>query len=305
MTELGGAEERDTSGVGVAVLAHTDSPQLRRLLRALHPLPVVVHWDRRSPAGPLRAIEQDAPPGVSFARRYATAWGSLDSVRAELWAMRQLLEHPRVNHVAVVSGSDFPVVSPQGIATVLARYEDRSLVKTFRLPFDRWGPSGGLDRYQRLHWRVGGRDLSLPVSRDLPEGLALAGAAVQKILCRTHIEKIHHVVSRRPEILRRWRRVWLPDETLIASLLLGDGLVCDDPEELVNDLPWYIDWGAGGPSPRWLGRADLPAIRAERDERRAPGRTPLLFLRKVGTGHGDDLVDVLESDWLGLTPGQP
>jgi len=286
-----------TSRLGVVVIAHADPVQLARLLRSLAPLPTVVHCDRRTQPAVYSRMQEGAPGDVVFARRYATPWGSLASVRAELWAIREIIGRPGIRHVAVLSGSDYPTARARELSSALREYEGRSLIYSFPLPYGPWGAHGGLDRFDRVHWRVGRRDVSLPIARPLPAGLAKAGSAVQKILSREHASRILRALDDRPEIMRHWRRVWLPDETLVASLLHGDDLVCDAHVDLVQESPWYVDWSAGGPSPKWLDLSDLPAITRQRSERAARGGAPLLFVRKVGTRYSGPLLDFIDREW--------
>jgi hypothetical protein len=135
--------------------------------------------------------------------------------------------------------------------------------------------------------------LVLPVPRRLPSNLVLAGGSQSKILARHHVAALVRAVERRPDLVRRWRHTWIPDETFVYSLLHTPDLVPHWEEERVRASAWVIPWpDASVKSPPWLTAADLDVLRrACEDPRSGPLR---LFARKFATDVDTAVLDELD-----------
>jgi hypothetical protein len=284
-----------TPRLGCVILAHSDAPQLRRLVDRLDPLPCVVHCDRSTDAAVFADMRDSRSARVSFLPRTRTPWGGTGLMLAELAGLRRLLEDSSVTHLAVLSGSDYPLLDPPGIARALDRVGDRSLAPSRRLPIDLWGPGGGRERYERMHWVVRKHDVWLPVNRSLPTPLVPAGGSAQKVLARRHAAAMLTYLDARPDILRHWRHVWIPDETLIPSLLQSPTGIVESPAEVLFEHLWFMDWaGDGHRGPRVLGIDDLAPLKEVAAGRARRGELPPLFMRKCVTGISDALMDAVD-----------
>ena len=283
----------DSSRVAVLMLVHQDPIQFHRSVDALAPFPVVVHCDVATPVGEYEAMQRALRPDVSFIERSRTPWGAWSAVEAELDCLEAAVRSTSAQHFVMVSGSDYPLASTEVISDALARYEGRSLVAMFPMPFANWGPDGG---FQRLHYRyvvIGERPTRLPYRRKLPDGLRYAGASVSKILCREHAEALLEVRRSRPDLVRFWRPSRSADETFIATMLAS--FVITDPGDVVVASPWYLDWqGVGNNSPKWLDDSDWEAI-VERGHDDTVG-APLLFARKFSTTKSAGLLDRIDRE---------
>jgi hypothetical protein len=279
------------------VLAHNDAPQVRRLIAALDPFPVVLHCDSRTTESVYAEMTADLPDRVQLLPRLATGWARWENVAAELAGYQVALDTTDSPHIAVLTGSDYPLESTSTIASYLVDRDGMSITPFRPLPLPKWGRSGGFARLRYPHWVVGKRMLRLPVPRRLPGDLTPAGGSQLKVLSRHHTKRVLEVRRERPDLERFWRRSWIPDETFVASVLCSASLVPDWQEHNIGTNLWFIDWAGGWQkSPRWLTSSDAAAVLAAR---RKPNDTKL-FARKFSSQHSGGLLDAI--DQLRLQP---
>ncbi len=288
-----GAPTTERAELACVVLAHEAPHQVRRLVTALAPLPVFLHVDARVAAPLYAELTRDLPDHVAVTERVATAWATFGAVRAELVAYEQVLAQSSATHVALMSGSDYPLLSVDDISRVLTPLLGRSIADFRPLPIPYWGMSGGLGRLRYFHWAWHRHVVRLPVPRRVPSGLVLAGGPVQKILARHHVEALLRAVRDRPELPRFWRRAWAPDETFAATIMSSPSLVPDWADQHVDELAWLIDWRQKGiKGPPWLTLEHLDFVRA------AHGTTdsvvPKMFARKFHPQLSAELLDAVD-----------
>ncbi|GAB48109.1 beta-1,6-N-acetylglucosaminyltransferase [Mobilicoccus pelagius] len=284
-----------TTPLAVVVLAHDRPQHLHRLVDALHPFPIFLHVDASVPDARHAELVSDLPERVRLLPRVRTEWAGVGLVVAELLGYRAALEETDASHIAVLSGSDYPLHDADGLTARLAHAGDRSLVAFHDLPYDRWGPMRGYDRFVFVNrpWRR--HRLFLPLPRPWPRGIHPAGGSALKVLSRTHAERVVTVVAERPDIRRYFTGVWIPDETLVPSVLTSPEFSPYWDEEVADvPQPWFIDWSqAPTQSPEWLIDDHFDAI--ARAARRPDGP---LFARKFGDG-SDALLDRIDVELRG------
>jgi hypothetical protein len=211
------------------------------------------------------------------------------------------------SHVAVLTGTDYPVMSTAAIADALGGMLGRSITESSPLPIPQWGHGGG---YWRLRYRFGAwrkHMLWLPVPRRLPSGIVFAGGSQLKVLAREHVEAVVRTVQARPDLVRYWRSTWIPDETFVYSVLHTPELVPGFLERRVEGNAWYIRWdGAARKSPPWLTSADLPELARRRSE--PPGGVPTFFARKFSSADPavlDEIDSLRAGPVASAEPGSP
>jgi hypothetical protein len=275
------------------VLAHSDPVQVRRLIAALDPFPVFLHCDAGTPENVFEEMTADLPGRVRVLRRFRTAWARWGLVAAELEGYREALATTRASHVALMSGSDYPLRSTEDISRLLERVSGQSVAWSRPMPVPNWGLRGGHWRLQFRYaaWRK--HMLVLPVPRPLPSGLVLAGGSQSKILARDHAAALLAAVDSHPHLARRWRHTWIPDETFVYSILHTPDLVRGWVEERVRASAWVIRWPDGSvKSPPWLTSADLDVLRQACEDPRS-GQLRF-FARKFGTDVDTSVLDMLD-----------
>ncbi|WFR66460.1 hypothetical protein P9139_16845 [Curtobacterium flaccumfaciens] len=98
---------------------------------ALAPFPVLLHCDAGTPDDVFAAMTADLPGRVQVLPRMRTGWAKWENVAAEVAGYRAALASTDAGHVAVLTGSDYPLASADEIAGLLAaNRDDRSSTST-------------------------------------------------------------------------------------------------------------------------------------------------------------------------------
>jgi hypothetical protein len=276
------------------ILAHADPTHLHRLIAALDPFQVFLHIDARTPDATFAAMTADLPSRCTLLERTATPWAQWGIVSAELEGYRAALETTDATHIAVLSGSDYPLASATEIAGYLECHIGRSFAEVHELPFEQWGWSGGFARLRYRHWVFKKRMLRLPLPRRLPQGITFTGGSQSKVLAREHARAVVEVADKHPKLTRFWRRTWVPDETFVYSILNTPPFVPGWKKQLVQDNLWWIGWdGLRHKSPPWLDMTHRDVLLNRQD----PGdsQVPVLFARKFSTERSTPLLDAIDS----------
>lgn len=282
-----------TAAPACVVLAHEDPVQVRRLVEALDPFPVFLHCDVRTPDDVHGAMIEGLPSRVRLLDRQRTGWARWENAAAEIAGYRAALAQTDATHVAVLTGSDYPLATPDEIRALLEAHRGRSFLITHPLPHPDWR-GGGWSRFRYRHWAWRKHMLRLPVPRRLPRDVVLTGGSQMKLISREHAQAVLDVVDARPDLVRFWRRAWIADESLVPSILNSPALVPGFADEHVEHSPWYIGWdGTRMKSPPWLTTAD--AARLLDRWTGAGDELPQVFARKFSTERSSDLLDLVDA----------
>lgn len=286
------------ANLAVVILAHDRPQNTHRLVAALDPFPVFLHVDAAAEDDMFAAMTRDLPSRAHVLPRVVTGWASAGLAVAELIGYRHALAHSDATHVALLSGSDYPLRSADAIRARLAANPGRSFVSFHDLPYRRWGVLRGYDRFlfRQRPWRR--HRLINPLPRPWPRDIRPSGGSQMKVLSRPHAQRVVDVMRARGDLRRFFSTVWIPDEVLVASVLTSPDLNPGWARQVApGETPWFIDWGRSTrQSPRWLGPQDFPAIAAA--ARRPDGA---LFARKFGPGSAQ-LLDRIDAE---LRSGAP
>ncbi len=277
------------SRVAYVVLAHKEP----ELLAA--PAPVLLHIDSATSRTTYRWMVTGLPEQVRLLPRRRSRWGGFGQVLAELDGLAAAAALD-VDHVAVLTGQDFPLVAAGHIGAFSAAHTGRSFFATFPVPTPFWERGGGLRRFRHYNLALGRpfpvRRLRVPARRSPPAGVALRGGSPYHLLAADHVRAVLAYCNARPDVLRFWRTVWAPDESFLPSVLHS----CVPAQEIINENLWFIDWpAAGGAHPRVLDLSDAPALAdAVTSGADTGGRARTkLFARKLDSTTSADLLAVL------------
>ncbi|MEO6205201.1 MAG: beta-1,6-N-acetylglucosaminyltransferase [Mycobacteriales bacterium] len=302
------------------VLAHNDPVQVRRLLHHLD-APVFLHCDGRTKDGVFTAMTHGLPERVTCVERRPTHLASWSLVDAELRALRLAVDTTDAQHIAVLSGADYPLAPTSSITDALIPWAGASLLSSSPLPWLRWSTAlhrnGGLWRLEhRFVTRkdrvifAGGVPLRAPWPRSIPGDNELRASSQWKILSREHVQLLLDVVDRRADLVRFWRTTLVPDETFIVSVLSSPALVGNAAVPMTAWHPWFIDWPIERTDhPRWLADAHFDAIAAASrlpmllpDQiALGPSNNRKLFGRKFSSTTSAGLQDRIDVELLGLS----
>ena len=112
------------------ISAHTDAPQLARLITALHAdAEFFVHIDRKSDIRPFK--EAISAKNVHFIEnRIDVRWGTLIEVEYQMALIRAAVEFPRhFDRIFFLSGMDYPLWSNEHITQWLEEQGDREILQ--------------------------------------------------------------------------------------------------------------------------------------------------------------------------------
>jgi GT2 family glycosyltransferase len=291
------ARSAPTPGLACIVLAHTDPIQVRRLVSALDPFPVFLHIDVRTSESTYRSMIHALPERCVPLRRMRTGWARWENVAAEIEGYRAALALTDASHFMLMSGSDYPLAPASELRELLAKNLGSSFALFEALPHPRWGQNHGFSRLRYRHWAMGKHMLRLPIPRRMPQEVVFAGGSQMKILAREHARAVVDVYDQNPELVRFWRRSWIPDETFVASVVSTPGFVPDWEEHHVPAPLWWIDWGEGQhKSPLWLGAAHTSRVLTRRmyDGQKIPS----MVARKFSTATSTPLLTAIDRELL-------
>jgi hypothetical protein len=145
-------------------------------------VPIFLYCDTKTPPPMFEAMTRGLPRRVTVCGRIPTRLASWSLARAELTALCQARARTPAEHIAVLSGSDDPLVSMQALLDELRAWRGRSSFRNVPLPFAGWGSRGRQDggRWRLQHLFLTFRDklihvrgipLRWPVKRRVPPEL--------------------------------------------------------------------------------------------------------------------------------------
>lgn len=116
--------------IAYLISAHTDAPQLARLIKALHAnAEFFIHIDRKSDIAPFK--EAISAPNVHFIeKRVDVRWGTLIEVEYQMALIRAAVEYPiYFDRIFFLSGMDYPLWSNEQISKWLEEQGDKEILQ--------------------------------------------------------------------------------------------------------------------------------------------------------------------------------
>lgn len=263
--------------------------QVTRLVQRLHDdtAQFFVHVDRKTDPSEYRALTESLRDldSVRFLERHPCHWGGFGHVRATLKGIDELLSKgSQFDYAILLTGQDYPIKSNAYLDRFFEAQQPKSFMGVSPLPSTSWSPRGGLDRIEYAHLRLYGHHVRVPFRRAFPTGLHPYGGGAYWALSRECIEYVSGFVHGRPDVVRFFRHVDIPDEIFFHTILMNSPL----RKTIVNDNLRYIDWSRGR-RPAILHSGDLEALRA----------SPKLFARKFDVDQDENVLDLIDRELLG------
>jgi Core-2/I-Branching enzyme len=293
----------DGPGTCFLALAHKAPAQVTRLVKAVSPCPVLVHVDARATDNVWRAFEEleEKYDQVVLVERERTPWGSWGLVQATINAMEQALAF-ECTHMVKMTGQDYPLRPIKDINAFFARAPGISWIPHDEIPVDFISDKdGGVSRV--AHWNVPfkGRRINIPMNRRLPDGVIPFYGQAQLVMAMPFIRWLLEEVKRRPELIKFFRRTWMPNELFLPSLAMTSPMADDvSPLNL-----WFTDWSAGGSHPKVFGRQDIDELTAVAlgQESDLLGGPVKLFARKFEIAVDEVILDLVDERLLASSGG--
>ena len=280
------------------LVVHKFPTQVGRLVDAVSPCPVVVHVDPRSSQQTWKGFQELAArrPQVQLIDRRRTGWASWGGVEALLQALARS-QSLHCTHVVHMTGQDYPLRPVDEIASFLGQGPATSWIPHDKMPVAFLSDGdGGLSRAWQWNMPVRTRRVRVPVRRRPPEGVVFYYGQAQRVLSMGLVRQLLGQIEERPELLRFFRRTWIPDELFIPSLAMSLPL----EGEVSGANLWFSDWSAGGPHPKVFRTEDIDRLTAVAHGRAGelPGGPTKLFARKFDLEIDAKVVDLVDERLL-------
>lgn len=193
-----------------------------------------IHFDARASAADYRQIFEalkDNPAVVFARRRQKCGWGEWSLVEATLEALKAAVgAFPRATHFYMLSGDCMPIKSAE-YAWAFVEREDVDYIESFDFFRSDWIRTG--IREERLIYRHFFNERSqkkwfyrslawqqrLGLKRKVPADLAMQIGSQWWCLRRRSVESLLDFIARRRDVLRFFRRSWIPDESFFQTLI--------------------------------------------------------------------------------------
>lgn len=115
--------------IAYLISAHTDAPQLKRLVEALHPdAHFFIHIDKKSDITPFTSLLQG--DNIHFlTNRVNVRWGTILEVQYQMALIQAAVEYPvTFDRIFFLSGLDYPLWCPERITTWLEAQGEKEIL---------------------------------------------------------------------------------------------------------------------------------------------------------------------------------
>jgi len=195
---------------------------------------VSIHFDARANPAHYAQLTQElgSNPGVVFAKkRIKCGWGEWSLVQATLSALETAEEaFPQATHFYMLSGDCVPIKSGD-FARDMLDANDVDYIESFDFFASDWIKVG--IKRERLVYRHFFNERNtkwlfylsmnlqkrLGVERKIPSDLQIQIGSQWWCLRRRTVEKVLEFCRERPDVIRFFRRTWIPDETFFQTLV--------------------------------------------------------------------------------------
>jgi len=282
--------------IAYLILGHAYPEHIIRIIQTLRPTSAVfvVHVDERSDPSVMQALETYAGScdDVVFAKRHRCYWGTYSLMEATFACIQVALEQTRpFDYGMLLSGQDYPIKNAAETAAFFERNAGMEFIEAFPLAkHNRWtemaGPFQAMDKVTHWHLSLRSRRFHIRIRRSFYNGWEPQGGSQWWCLSRAALAWMWSYVRQHPAIVRYFRFVFIPDESMVQTL------VANSPfrDKIAQDLH-YIDWERPNPgSPRTLDDEDFDRLAS----------SSRLMARKLHPEKSSRLLDRIDRELLKL-----
>jgi hypothetical protein len=284
--------------VAFLVLAHRGPQQLGRLVRRLlaPETAVYLHIDRRTAPNAHAEIVAALPEHEHLHRleRIPTPWSAWGPVEATLRGLETILR-TRAEHVALLSGQDYPLRPASEIAAFLAAHRGRSFLATWPMPSELYGPDGGMFRLRYWHTPLRRRRFRVPIPRRYPAGVRPYGGSAFMVLDAATARAALDFTRERADVTRFHRHIWAVDEHHLQTAVHNSPRA----EAVIGENVWHMEWEPGSAHPRTFTAPDFDRLAAARHSSDGGGHARAkLFARKFDAQLDARILDRIDAELL-------
>ncbi len=295
--------------IAYIILAHKYPKQLLRLIDKLNTDDVsfFIHIDKKTDSQVAHQLVTQLQnlPKVFFIKRYNSAWGSFDIVKATLEGIKLIAKaSTQFDYIVNLSGQDYFIKSNEQIKNFFEENKGREFLEYFSLPCSKW-KGGGFRRVE--YWHIPWKDeyFSLPEKREfkspisslfysfltsvffkkrkLNENFPLYGGSQFWCLTGECVKWINEFTKQNPKFVNSFNYTFCTDEIFFQTLILNSPF----KDKVVNEHLRYIDWdNIDAYHPRILTRNDFEKIK----------QSEKLFARKFDLTIDRDILDLIDQN---------
>jgi len=246
------------------ILAHNNPKQLEQLIKRLTYADdaVYVHLDKKTSMIPYQYLEQ--LNNVHFITdRVTVKWGAYSIVEATLRGFKAIINSGiDYGFVNLLSGCDYPLQTPAHIHYFLEQNEDKAFMSYLPMETEWQEALPRINAYHLTNYSFFGchavqkmLNIFLP-KRKMPGGLIPVGRSQWFTAPLACVKYIVNYIKCNEDLRNFMKLTWGPDEFIFQTILYNSHF----REKIVNTNLRYIDWSAGGASPKTFTIADKEAL---------------------------------------------
>jgi len=271
------------------LLTHSQPDQVARLVKKLSygDAHFYIHVDSKTEIAPFLSIGE-MPIVFFIKKRVKVSWAGYSIVQATLNGFEEIVASGvQYDYINLLSGQDYPIKPMPHIHNFLAGNPGKIFMHSLSVT-DEWQEAiPRFTRYHLLNYNFKGKyfierlaNAVLP-ARKLPEQMKLMGRSQWFTASRTAIVYILDHIKNHPETVRVFKNSWAPDESIFQTILYNS----PHKKDMVNDNLLYVDWSAGGASPKVMTMDDAEKLR----------QSDKLFARKFSVVTDAKILDYIDS----------
>ena len=246
------------------ILAHTAPVQLERLIEKLaHPdADIYIHIDKKATIADYQHLE-----GVKNVRlikkRTKVGWGTYSMVEATICSIKEIQQTAKqYQYFNLLSGQDYALTSSSALHNFLDENSGIAYMNYLHMDTEWKEALPRIESYHFHNWSISGKymfqfmvNLVLP-KRKFPLGFTPIGRSQWFTIPMECIEYIMEFWKANASLRQFIKWTWAPDEFIFQTILYNSPY----KGRMVNKDLRYIDWSAGGVSPKTLIMEDAEAI---------------------------------------------
>lgn len=278
--------------VAYLLLAHANPTQLHRLVKKIvtENAAVYIHIDAKANLDEFLLIAN--LPNVYFiTKREKVYWGAYSIVQATINGFKQIIASGiNYQHITLLSGQDYPLKSNTTILDFFKANTDTAFMEFYTVN-DVWTEAiPRLNKYYLTNYPFTGSHTvetiinKLFTSRQPPNNLVFVGRSQWFSITLPQATYIVQELATNHSLRRYFKLTWGSDEFVFQTLLYNSPYKV----QMVNDNLRYIDWSAGGASPKTLTITDATSL----------AESGKLFARKFDETMDATIMNYLDSTTL-------
>lgn len=284
------------------ILAHKNEQQVLRLIDTLNDghSKFFLHVDLKSDIKGFKKLFA-AHALVHFVKSVKTEWGGFGLVSATLNAMRDIKNEAEFDKIILLSGQDYPIKTNVEIDEYFLNSKYNIFMDHFPLPNHRkWGPGGGMYRIDKYFFGLSSIQkffakaanflaIFIPsIKRNLDKKIKPFSGSQWWAMDMRALTYVLSYVDENPEYVKFHKHTFAPDELFFQMILLN----CEDKllrENIANDNLRFMKWKTSEIAhPEILRLQDADNL----------SESDALFARKFDSGVDEDIIDVIDANFL-------